>query len=1105
MRKIFNQSIKQMENRKSKWFFPGKLAMLVLMFVLGVGAYAQTKSVKGTVVDDMGEPIIGANVLISGTTQGTVTDLDGNYTLNNVPEDAVLRASFIGYENQELAVAGRSVVDFTLKSESTELDDVVVVGYGTMKKTDLTGSVASVSTEKLNAKGATSVMENLQGSVPGVSITQSSGRTNGGFNIEIRGRSSINSDTKPIYVIDGVVCSDMDFLNPQDIERLDVLKDASSTAIYGSRATAGVIMITTKSGSAINKDKDDKCKQKFNITYDGYYGLTNVVREANLMSPEEFYNYRFLRFLMPSSTGPQPTYVMTSSSYKQMACFTGDGAEDESVLKKQIRNGSTTDWVDLVTKTGKKQNHYIALNGSTSDLSYHFGVGVTDDEGIYAGDKMRRFNFKGSVDSDANKFLSAGFSLNTAVTKNKYANDSGISIAYRMNPFMVPYNADGELNEKPGNYVSLGSSSSYQFSDQVNPLCYNNIRTRERITYRLMGNAYVQLKPFDGFSIKSTYAPSFTYYRLGQYDGTDYSLNENTSASKTTQQNFGFTWTNILNYRHSFEDIHNVDLMAMAEFSRSNTETEKMEYTSVREGTLWYNLQSGNPVADGCSTSYSEGSMASYAFRANYSFLGKYMFTGTLRGDGSSKFDKDNRWGVFPSMALAWRISEEDFAKTDWLSNAKLRLSYGVTGNNAGVSNYATEVNVGDPSFTNIGNSMEKALAPSGIVDKKISWERSKEINIGLDFGFINNRVSGVLDVYKKNSEDLLYKVTLPLPTGGVSMTTNVGEVKNTGIELALTGVIIESKDWHWEVSASFAKNKNEVIEINGLGEDLPSSSSLTGGFFIGKTINNVYGYIWDGIVSDKTITVPDAQIAKDKGFTPGSKVRSCDYYYNVYGWTEGMPIIRDVNGDGSFNSADKKVYNSDPKWTGSLSTTVSWKNFDFSASLYTKQGYTVESKTYENYINPGDRGWQKLSVDYYIPAGTLIDCDGVNSDGSYINPKFQQTTHYGKYPFFVNKDNGGVGSIWAGDKGKATSGTDLVNGITDASYVKVKNITLGYSLPKNALNAIHMQKARVYCTVTNPFCWSDYIGWDAEWANASVANDGPATMTVEFGLNLKF
>lgn len=373
---------------------------------------------------------------------------------------------------------------------------------------------------------------------------------------------------------------------------------------------------------------------------------------------------------------------------------------------------------------------------------------------------------------------------------------------------------------------------------------------------------------------------------------------------------------------------------------------------------------------------------------------------------------------------------------------------------------------------------------------------KSHEFNVGLDFGFFNERIRGSVDWYTKTSKDLLFKVPLPLEAGGVDMTTNVGSVRNQGIEISLTTENIQTKDWRWTTTFTFAHNKNTVREINGVGGNLTTGEE-TGNLFIGQPYNNFYGYEWSGIVSDRNMTVPNTEIARLKGFTPGSTVRECDYYNACYGWVEGNPIIVDRNGDGNFTDDDKKIYNTDPKWTGSFTTNLSYKNWDLSATLYAKQGYYAISEFYGEYLGFNDRGRMKLNVDYYIPAGTLLDCDGINPDGTYINPVYQENTHYGSYPFPTQAGaNSGMGTAYW---------LDGTNKYADASYVKIKNITLGYTFPKKWTKKFGCSHLRLYCTVTNPFVFTKFKGFDPEWADASLDQDGPSTITWQFGANIKF
>ena len=1084
---------------------------LMLMMSLIVGTIS-AQTVTGNVVDETGEPVIGATVLEKGTKNAVITDFDGNFSIK-MQGGKVLTISYIGMIAQDVNVAGKTNVNVVLKEDANTLQDVVVVGYGTMKKTDLTGSVSSVNTEQLNAKGAPSVLANLQGSNPGVNITQTTGR-GGSYSIEIRGKSSINSKTTPLYVVDGVMCDDIDWLNPQDIERIDILKDASSTAIYGSRATAGVVMVTTKSGTTVNNKVS-----KPTISYDGYYGWSKTARMPEFMTGQQFYNYRFMKFLTYAGNGSTATSDVSSHPVYQIGgavleqCLlredVGSGAY---VMKERLASGNTTDWPDLVTQNGSQQNHFLAVSGGSEAINYHFGVGYNGEEGVYKGDKSNHINFKGSVDAKINKIITAGFSFNAARIQNEYANDNAIQSAYRMNPYMVPYDAEGNLLAKPGNYQSLGTCSSYQFSDEPNPLLKMMSTSKERETWRLLGNVYLKFDIIKGLDFKTTFSPNYNYYRLGYFEGYkdengnfyDSSVEQN-AANLTNNRSFSWTWDNILNYNTTIAEDHSLGVMLLFSQEAANSEKTYIEGNDLMDLTDWWNMGTAQRsdgttgLTDGSSTSYGESSMTSYAARLNYGYKGRYLLTATIRRDGSSKFTKNNRWGTFPSAAAAWRISEEPFMeKVDWLSNLKLRFAYGVTGNNTGILNYDTQQTLSSPISYPFGDKYSTGYTASKIVNQDLKWETSTEYNLGVDFGFFGGRISGSIDVYQKTSKDLLFEVKLPLVSGGGTMVTNVGSVRNTGVEVALTTVNIENKDWRWETTFTFAHNKNKVREINGTGDRLLGTGTMDN-LFVGYSANNVYAYEWGGIVTDRDMIVPDNQAAKNAGLTPGSTMKEYDYYYKVYGLTEGQPWIVDQNGDGTINPDDRAIQSMDPKWTGSFTSNLSWKNWDFSFSLYAKVGYKIYSNFLtSNILDLADRGRQKLNVDWYIPAGTLIDCDGVNADGTYINPKYQETTHYGEYPF---PNNGGS----SGGVGRQSGEWNQAKGVQDASFLKVKNITLGYTFDKNFLNKFGCKHLRLYATVTNPFVITSFKGFDPEWGSANVKQDGPSVVNYQIGASIKF
>lgn len=1107
---IYFKPTSKRENRKN--FIFGRTFLSLIALLMAIPVFAQNVDVSGTVVDNNGDPLIGVTVMVDGSSNGTATDLDGNYTLKNVPSKAKLVFSYIGYSQQKIDVKGRTKINVTMSEDSQSLDELVVVGYGTVKRSDLTGSVSVVDNAKLNAKGASSVLENLQGSVPGVNITKSTGRTNGGIDIEIRGKSSINSSTKPLYVVDGVQTSDIDFLNPQDIERIDILKDASSTAIYGSRATAGVVMVTTKAGSNVSKGT------KAHVSYDGYYGISHATRMPDFMDGEEWYRYRFLKFTTPATGAyeAQTTYSALATSMgigQALIQQTGADILSPYILKQMIAEGKTWDWPSLVTQDGHQQNHYVSVSGAGEKVNYHFGLGYNNVEGLYKGDSQSTFSFKGSVDAKINKVFSAGFNMNIAQINKDYADDDGIGQAYRVNPFMQAYDEEGNIIHFPGNKATLGSDT-HQFSDFISPLHRLMNSEHKRKSYRLLGNIYAQFNIIPGLTFKTTISPTYTAYRDGQYvgftnpaTGKTYVDNDTRKATFETKTSYGWTWDNVLSYVRTFGD-HSINAMALYSAQKNNTETHSSTAVNPKiEESLWWNLGSGTPGENTTTSGFGENSMESVAVRANYSWKSRYMITATVRWDGSSKFAKGYKWGSFPSVALAWNLAEESFLQKQWLNNLKLRLSYGVTGNNSGIGDYATIIGINSGTNYPFGDKYISGSYPSGIVDEEICWEKSHEFNVGLDFGFLNNRITGTIDWYTKTSKDLLYKVELPLESGGGTMNTNAGSVRNTGIEIGLTTTNIDTRDWTWTTTLSFAHNNNKVLEINGVSDQIIGTNA-TSSLFVGHPVNNVYAYAWDGIISDKNMTVPDHQIAKDKGFTPGQQVRACDYYFACYGLTEGQPIIRDVNGDGQWNQDDRVVFNGNPKWTGSLTSNLEYRlpkkggSVDFSFSIYAKQGYTVASPFMGgDQFDYHDRGRGKVNMDYYIPAGQLLDVDGVREDGSLINPVYQTQTHYGTWPVVNSGDGDGLGNVLTYYNDSKVGGRQ----VCDASFWKVQNISLGYNFNKSLISKIGCTNLRLYVNISNPFVWSKYKGFDPEWATASGSNDGPSTITYQFGANITF
>ena len=956
--------------------------------MLCLAAFAQERSITGTVVDEANEPIIGANITELGTTNGVITDFDGNFTLK-VQADAKIQISFIGYIMQTVAVGNRTHFGIVLKEDTKTLDEVVVVGYGTMKKSDLTGSIASVSSEKLASRGTVRVEDALQGAIPGVNITQSNSRANGSFDMQIRGQASINNSSDPLFVVDGMVVSSIDFLNPEDIERIDVLKDASSTAIYGLRASAGVIVITTK-GAGAGQGK----AQPVEISYDGYYGVRKVARMPELMDSREWMQYRFARYTEGTvDEDGHVTYVMTDSNL-QSVFQNGTDWQNSTLMQRYLTN-ETYDWSDYVLRTATQQNHYISASGATEKTSYRLGMGYQSEENVFKNNDYQRFNIKGSFDSKLSKVVEAGMSVNLVhdvqddwitATSSSY---SPYNNAFWMAPVLSPYEEDGSLAALPGKVgtMSLTSTPSPLVDFVID--AYDN-ETRK---FHAFGNMYLRFNILEGLRFTTTFSPNYYHGRQGIFYGTGvsdeyplgtayYQSQEHNQASVINTERLDWTWDNQIDYAKTWGG-HSLNVMGLFSMYASNKETYTQTVNDISDDKLSYHAMDKGSGTKTIESTYTESSLVSVATRLNYSYKGRYMATATIRADGSSRFAKGNRWGWFPSAAVAWRMSEENFMKdVRWLDNLKLRLSYGITGNN-NVDDYVTGSSASGPNYVTINGIEYQGYYPNGLIDKGLIWERIKEFDAGVDIGVLRNRINLTADFYRRISDGQIMDSTVPLETGESSVTTNIGCVQNTGIELALGLGIIRTKNFTWDMNLAFARNWNKITE-------LPNGDDTSNNWFIGESLNVLRGYTGAGVVTEDGVTMNTVN---------GKKHYTLKEVYQKYGWYEGQYAVNDWNDDGVISEEDKQIYGcTDPKWTGSLSSTMTYKGFDFSFMLYTKQGQWSRSYFHEQYLDYSDRGRQKMSFDYYIPAGTpVLDEDG--------NVTTLTEAHYGEYPYPTNMD----------------------------------------------------------------------------------------------------
>lgn len=1074
--------MKNSEKRRKAKFLPGRI-LLVNLFAFGLlvlpgnlradnNADAlfqqnqnaqQTRTVSGIITDEAGEALTGVSVLVKGSATGTVTSISGEFSLN-VPSNAILVVSYVGYKTKEVAVGNQQRLTIVIESDNKLLDEIVVVGYGVVKKSDLTGSVGSVNSEAISAKGVTSVMESLQGQVAGVNISQSSSRAGDGFNIQIRGKSTLNQNSQPLYVIDGVVTDNMNFLNPMDIEKVDILKDASSTAIYGSRATNGVVIITTKKG--------DLNSTRTTISYDGYYGVKTTANMPDFMSGDQFMNFRFNRYLVSSMDVPSglTTWTMSEANFRN---FWGG---DSQVVKNMYLTNNYTDWTDIVTRDGSQQNHFINITGNSKDMTYRLGFGYQQEDGILY-DSYDRWNIKGTVDHKVSEKVMVGFSTNLSTSFKQNGSQNSVLNGFRMTPNMPAYYWEGENAGlpiyQPGKDVVVYPNGGGPTST-INPVVDRDNSKDNTRGYDAIANAYFQYSPVKDLIFKTTFSPMYSSRTRGQFYGSQTQLRSGKAnlAEKNSDEYFSYTWDTQANYLKTIGD-HSLNVLALVSAYEQTIEGSDISVTDMPFDVDWYNLGSGTVQSQ--NSYFLKSSMLSYVGRINYAYKGKYMLTVSSRWDGSSKFRKENRWGMFPSAALAWRLSDEEFMASDWLSNLKIRTSFGVTGNNAGVGPYDTQALANVKYYYNFGNQVANGYGYT-MTNSDLTWEKTRELNLGVDFGFFNNRINGSIDLYNKTSQDLLMEMETPFELGSNtgSIVSNVGMVNNKGIEIQLNTLNVQTRDLRWETSFTFSHNKNTILELNDAKEDLVGNK-----WFIGNPIDVVYGYKYLGIVTREQAQAYAADATKKTKFY------------------EGEMLIEDRDGNGTINADDKMILgHAAPVWAGSFTSNLTYKNWDMSVNVYTIQGGKVYSPFMAEFADYGQRGMQRLNLDFYLPEGV----PALGADGTMTT---RSATHYGTYPFPTNGTNGkGGGAFW-----QSGANEDRAQNFVDNSYVKIKNITLGYSLPKQLLAKMNVSQLRVYVNFLNPFTFTDYVGFDPEWADAQIGDGtgGVSSRTYQVGVNLKF
>lgn len=1036
-----------MRNTHTNFLIRKKIGLLLVLAscLFSVPGFAQdTRTITGTVTSaDDSMPLPGVNIVVEGTGYATVTDFDGNFQLEVPGDDATLVVSYVGFLTKNVAVGSQSTFTISLETDVQSLNEVVVVGYGTVKKSDLTGAVGTIGSESLTERNITNPVESLQGLVPGVQVSNSTGRIGDGFNITIRGQNSIGGGGDPLFVVDGVPTDNIDFLNPQDIERMDILKDASSTAIYGSRGSNGVVIVTTRSGAG--------AKGGLTVSVESFVGVKDVARLPKLMDPQTWWDYHQSAYLATAGTDPNTGAV----SAETLANAVGGNGSNEELLRRVAANQSF-DWYDAVLKTGVQQNTYVNASGRAENgLGYNLGIGYQNETGNIDNEELNKYTLKLGVDHNINDKFTLGTNVTVTLIDQDQGSDVAMREAFRLNPFLDPYDLDGvTLFPQPGKLVDENGDFIINKTSTYNPLLEINNSIDNVRRWNVIGNSYFQYQATDWLSFKTSFAAGYTDTRRGRSWGaltnTGASNNNLPSARLDQSQNFNYTWDNQFNINKTFDEKHNVSLLGLYSIFSNRNENSYSASRNMPFDTSFYNIGSGEQSTYDIGSGFNKNTLRSYALRLNYSFDDKYLLTLSNRWDGSSVFPEDNRWDSFPSAAVGWNISNEDFlAESTTVSNLKLRASFGYTGNNI-IDPYSSLNTLNSQTYYDYAGTVSNGFISTQIANAALRWERTREFNVGVDFGFLNDRITGSVDVYDRLSDDLLFTQDLPSETGFSNINANVASVNNSGVELALTTRNIQTEDVTWTTQFTFTKNTNELRTIYGQSEVDDIGNNL----FIGESLDAIYNYKFTGIWQ-----------ADEADEAAG------------YGMEEGQEKLLDVNNDGQYTPDGDRIIlgSSNPDWTGSFFSSLRVKNFDLSTSVIVTQGVLVYSNFHSNFADTRDRGRQKLDIDWYVPANDA----GLPARASNTYPQPRNEGSFWR--------NNGVGYY------------------KDASFVKVKNIALGYNLGDGALEKLGFTSLRVYANVLNPFVFTDYEGYDPEWAGASLNTGRPASVTYQLGFNLKF
>jgi TonB-dependent starch-binding outer membrane protein SusC len=964
----------------------------------------QQFTVKGTVIDETGNPMPGVNIQVEGTTIGSVSDVGGKYSIVLPNADAVLIFSFIGYNSEKIAVGHQSTIDIKLLPGITKLDEVVVIGYGTMKKSDLSGSVASVKAADMTAYPSSQMLQALQGRASGVQIQATNGDPGSDYRVRVRGASSVNSSSDPLIVVDGFPGASMPA--SEDIESIEVLKDASATAIYGSRGANGVIMVSSKSGK-IGKTK---------IELNSSYSIQNVIKRLDLLQTPDFINY--MNDMTPGLLNPSGDYA-------------------------------NTDWQNEVFRKGEIQNYQLAVSGGNENVRYYVSGIIFDQKGIVIDSKHKRYSITSNIDIHASKNLDIGINLfasrfsTDGVVTQEWSGGGGqtgvMSSTVLMEPIIPLYNPDGSY-----------TTSSLTGQERDNPVAIAKEMSRDYVGDNLQANFYGEYKIAKDLKFRTTFGARTWSSRYGNYlpstmyGGGSVGGRGNMEGYRTTD----IVNENYLTLSKKLMDIH--DISIMAGYSYQSFHAEDWGATSenyITDAFSYWNLGGGS-VAKTPYSSLIESKLASFYGRLNYKLFDRYLITINARYDGSSRFAKNNKWAFFPSGAIAWNIAQENFMKViPQISQFKLRISYGITGNQA-IEPYQSLARLSPLPSTIINNTIVNSVAPSTVANENLTWESTSQTDIGLDLGFLNQRISITGDYYYKKTTDLLFSLPLPEYSGYTSLLKNIGSMENKGFEFTLSTVNFDG-DFKWVTDFNLSRNRNKITQLPD-NQDIFVDTSP--GHMVGinnsqvmregKPMGQFFGYIYDGVYQE------------------GDTFLSGGGFEQVAGGEK----FRDLNGDGKLDSDDRTIIGDpNPDIILGLNNTLEYKGFDMNFFFQASQGNDIYSFTlFELELMSGYYNSTTRALDRWTPTHTNTDVPKASDSRSKISSS---------------------------------------RFVYDGSYIRLKNLSLGYRLPKSLIDAAGISFARIYISAQNMLTFTKYPGYDPEvsWMGTGTSG-GNINLGLDYG-----